>query len=750
MSDMTVDVLSSRTDDAVAFLEQFHPGGPWHLVAIKDGTIIGQTFTGPDAMRPWLDKRQGNSNLYFHVNRLRRKPRKGKATKQDVTEAEYLHVDVDDLRPETLERLRNHQPAPTAIINSGGGYQGFWKLVEPSGNLDRVESCNKVLATLFGGDNCHNIDRIMRVPGTVNVLSKKKIERGRAPALAFVVDADWSRSYTLEQFAGSNNVTALPATETAPAEVPLLGVDDVSSLDDDTKTLLSLGDDQERLRGSTKPRYKSRSEALFGAVTRLVRADCDDLTIAGLILNPKLKISESVLDKPKPKAYAFKQITAARQKVAAPSFFPDLTKEGRPRATLANTKVAIRLLEVDCRYDSFKLRYLTNGHQLESFVGEVSDPALLRLRELVYERYGFDPTTETVMTAVQTLANHARFHPVCDYLNSVKWDGVARIDNWLTIYGGAEDKPFVRAVGALLLVAAVRRVRRPGCKFDELVVLESGQGTNKSSALQVLAVTPEWFSDNLPLGLSARETIEALSGHWIVEASEMQGMRKSEVERVKAFLSRDTDRARTAYARTVTEARRQCVVVGTTNSDEYLRDLTGNRRFWPVRVERFDLEGLTRDRDQLWAEAAAREAIGASIRLPEELWQAAASEQQQREIENPFVPVLDITLREKGEMLEGEWVEGKMMQGKIATEDLWAILQLLPKQRAQQHFEWLARAMKRLGWERARLRIGGELSYHYVRGEPPYRRITVVLVGNKDGTPPTPVASYDSYDNVEF
>ena len=201
------------------------------------------------------------------------------------------------------------------------------------------------------------------------------------------------------------------------------------------------------------------------------------------------------------------------------------------------------------------------------------------------------------------------------------------------------------------MTAAVRRVRDPGCKFEEMLVLENEeQGTNKSSALRVLAVKSEWFSDNLPLGLSPQETIEALSGHWIVEASELSGMRGAEIERMKAFMSRGTDRARMAFDRTVTEARRQCVIIGTTNNQKYLRDRTGNRRFWPVQVERFNLETLERDRDQLWAEAAAREASGASIRLPERLWPLAAEQQEQRVVDNPFVSVLDRVLRERGGM----------------------------------------------------------------------------------------------------
>ncbi len=426
-----------------------------------------------------------------------------------------------------------------------------------------------------------------------------------------------------------------------------------------------------------------------------------------------------------------------RVRAVAAAGFPDVTKGGWPRATLPNTKVALTKLGVECRHDLFKLRYVVNGQEIESFVGEVSDPALLRLREMIYERFRFDTSTQTVHTAVMTLANHHRFHPVCDYLDGLKWDGVPRLDNWLINYGGAEDSEYVRAVGALVLTAAVRRVRQPGCKFDEILVLENEeQGTNKSQALQVLAVEREWFSDNLPLGLSPKETIEALSGHWIMEASELHGMRNSEIEKVKAFASRDTDRARMAYDRAPAEARRQCVIIGTTNSKKYLRDRTGNRRFWPVEVERFNLETLKRDRDQLWAEAAAREADGASIRLPERLWAAAAAEQQERMIENPFKSVLDQVLREKDEMVEGTWVEGKPMEGKIMSEDVWTILEVRPAQRSQDKLELLGDAMKQLGWERIRLRVGErQRAYFYLRGSEPHKRINVC--GRAEGSGPT-------------
>src|SRR5262249_50019060 len=163
----------------------------------------------------------------------------------------------------------------------------------------------------------------------------------------------------------------------------------------------------------------------------------------------------------------------------------------------------------------------------------------------------------------------------------------------------------VRAVGALSLIAAVRRVRQPGCKFDEILVLEhEEQGTDKSTALRTLAVNDDWFSDDLPLNADSQKVIESLRGRWIIEAAELSGIRRADVEHMKALLSRQIDRARMSYGRLVSEVRRQCVFFGTTNSSEYLRDETGNRRIWPVGIKRVDIDALKRDRDQLWAEAS--------------------------------------------------------------------------------------------------------------------------------------------------
>jgi Virulence-associated protein E len=367
----------------------------------------------------------------------------------------------------------------------------------------------------------------------------------------------------------------------------------------------------------------------------------------------------------------------------------------------ANVRLALDRLDAKLRHDMFQDNLLVEG---VAGVGPLlDDRAVAHLWLAIDEKFGFRPQKEFFLTVITDAARRSAFHPVCDYLDGLKWDGSPRIDTWLTKYAGAQDTPYVGAVGRLVLVAAVRRVRHPGSKFDELLVLESKQGTDKSSALAILAVNDDWFSDDLPLGADGKRVIESLSGRWIVEAAELKGMKRGDIESLKAFLSRRIDRARMSYDRLVTVVPRQCVIIGTTNSAEYLRDNTGNRRFWPVKVVQFDLDNLRRDRDQLWAEAAAAEAAGESIRLDKSLWLAAADEQRARTVEDPFVETISSALGD--------------LEGKVLAADVWDLLDLRPGHRTQDHNARVGEAMKELGFGRTKLRFGGEKEWAYARGD---------------------------------
>jgi predicted P-loop ATPase len=282
-------------------------------------------------------------------------------------------------------------------------------------------------------------------------------------------------------------------------------------------------------------------------------------------------------------------------------------------------------------------------------------------------------------------AHRNAFHPVLDYLGGLSWDGVKRIDKWLTTYGKVEENEYTRAVGRIALVAAVRRVRQPGCKFDEMLVLvDEEQGTEKSEAIQGLCPNPDWFTDSFRLGSNDKETIETLYGKWIAEIPELAGMRRSEVETIKAQLSRQRDRARLAYGRFRTEARRQCIFFGTTNELQFLKD-NQNRRFWPVQSGRWDVAALQSDRNQLWAEAAAAEAAGESIRLAPSLWGMAGSAQEQHEVVDPWLYTIEGHLGDK--------------TGRIRSSHVFDLLMLPEGTKRPDMGARLHACMRKLGWD---------------------------------------------------
>jgi predicted P-loop ATPase len=213
-------------------------------------------------------------------------------------------------------------------------------------------------------------------------------------------------------------------------------------------------------------------------------------------------------------------------------------------------------------------------------------------------------SSEVTGQAVEAVAREHPFHPVRTYLSGLSWDGEHRLRSWLTDYLGVVPSPYAAAVGSRWLISAVARVFEPGCKADCCLILEGDQGIKKSTALRALA--QPWFTDEIA-DLGSKDAALQTHGVWVIEIAELDSMSRSDVGKVKAFMSRATDRFRPPYGKRPIDSPRQCVFAGSVNHGTYLRDETGGRRFWPVTCKApvIDVDALAEVRDQLWAEAVA-------------------------------------------------------------------------------------------------------------------------------------------------
>jgi predicted P-loop ATPase len=348
-----------------------------------------------------------------------------------------------------------------------------------------------------------------------------------------------------------------------------------------------------------------------------------------------------------------------------------------------NIRSALRLMGIHLRYDVFADRVVAInevGDEVAAGDAFVND-TWIRLDD----EFGFLPDKNTLWRS--TLFETARrdpFHPVLDRLRSIEWDGKNRVDGWLVDYAHVEDTPFNRAVGTIVLKAAVQRLLTPGCKFDETMLLQGAQGLGKSTMIKIMALEEDWFTDSMPIQESEQRIIEATRGKWIVEIPEMQGRDRASVDATKAQLSRTHDRARLAYATVVEEVPRMFIMVTTGNDGKMLVDLTGNRRFWPVRItKKVDLARLAQDMEQLWAEAMLLLEQDPSIGLPEELWADAVRLQDDMTIDNPFEDKLNYVFKDA--------------KGVLASVDVWEILGVNGSQQ-RSYSQMMGKAMEKLGW----------------------------------------------------
>ena len=263
------------------------------------------------------------------------------------------------------------------------------------------------------------------------------------------------------------------------------------------------------------------------------------------------------------------------------------------------------------------------------FWRDADDAQLISYVDLTYGTF----SARNYDIAVTKVADDRSYHPIREFLASLpEWDKVPRVDTILVDFLGASDNAYVRAVTRKTLCGAIARVMNPGCKFDTMLVLNGPQGKGKSTLISKLC--GEWFNDSLLLNDTKDKTAaEKLQGYWILEIGELAGLKKTEIETLRGFLSRQNDIYRASFGRRATPHPRQCVFIGTTNAENgYLRDTAGNRRFWPVKTPgdaaRASWEMTEQEIRQIWAEALVRYKEGEPLHLDNELAGMALKEQQ--------------------------------------------------------------------------------------------------------------------------
>ena len=292
--------------------------------------------------------------------------------------------------------------------------------------------------------------------------------------------------------------------------------------------------------------------------------------------------------------------------------------------------------------------------------------------------------SSVVRDAIGARALENSYHPVRDYLDSLQWDGQERANVWLTTRLGAQLTDYTSVIGRMFLIAMVARIYEPGCKADHMPVLEGPQGAMKSSACAVKAWAVPGSRTRCPMSSgSGKDVSQHLKGKWLIEVGEMHAMGRTETTLLKSFITRQVEKYRPSYGRFEVEEPRQCVFIGTTNREAYLRDESGGRRFWPVKTGTIDIDGLVEDRDQLFAEAVHL------YRLGEPWWPDRKFEQEhiKREQEARFEAdawedsIADFVAT-KTKVTIGEIAQGALFfdKSKLGTADqrrIAAILELL-------------------------------------------------------------------------
>lgn len=325
-----------------------------------------------------------------------------------------------------------------------------------------------------------------------------------------------------------------------------------------------------------------------------------------------------------------------------------LAENGDIKPTFVN---AVLIVANDSNINK-QARYNEFAVQMENSKGELwSAPDSYRVRMYVGRKYNVDFPESKIEQAIEDLAHKNKFHPVRDYLLGLSWDFTERVETLFVDYLHAEDTKYCREAAKCFLVAAVRRILQPGYKFDNVPALGGAQGIGKTTFIQMLAVKKEWAGELT--SFDPKIASEETTGKWFIEMGEMQVSTRSSIEQEKSFISATSLKVRQAYARYPIEIKRQFVLMATTNEEEYLKDSTGNRRWWPIDSpleygKTIDFEGLTNNIDQIWAEAVFLAQMGESTLMSKEALQEATSKQESKMEADEWEGIINAWLETEG------------------------------------------------------------------------------------------------------
>jgi predicted P-loop ATPase len=656
-------------DSAATFLELLAPAAASFTFqtfddneALKRGHLTKVLHGSLDELAKRLAALQrGGAGAFVTVNETDGVGRK----KENITRVRAVFVDLDGapLRPVLGCTLEPHM----IVESSPDRYHAYWIVKDLP--LDQFSSVQKAIAKRFDGDaTVHDLPRVMRLPGFYHQKAEPFLTRihgvsDRMPYTAVEILTEFpfakagykgnGHDHNGEAEAMAELVRQLLNAATFHAALRSLAWRYLSAgmaapmvVETLRGFMLTIPEAERDDRWSSRFKEIPRTVSTAQEKQRIESVEAEDAYVdvdAEHDEDPSVSIIEAG------EAEAAAAVGGGDQQSAEPEANRWKLKlirgdKGIPRDCVANGAV---ILEMDTRFKG-QLRFdeLHSAPFVKFVPWEFSEKwrEWTDVDDLHFARWaqrrGVPLRPTTARDACTLVASKNKHHAVKEYLDGLKWDGQARLNTWLQTYLGAHTAPdeYLHAVAAAFMISAVARIYVPGSKVDHALIFEGPQGTYKSTSVRVL-FSPEWFADEIS-DLGSKDSAQDLRGKWCIEISELSAMRRSQVERVKAFISRRTDHYRPSYGRRSQDFDRQCVFIGTTNSNQYLEDETGGRRFWPVPCGKIDIQAIHRDRDQLWAEAVVRFSAGERWWLNPEIEALAAAEQEGRRVPDAWEQVI--------------------------------------------------------------------------------------------------------------